>query len=78
MKGALNLKTTVFTVKSVTYAIKAKKLLLREGISAKLVKTADVGIAQGCAHGIEIPAKDFYTAAAVLRNAGMEYKVYEK
>ena len=72
------MKVTVLTVKSVTYALKAKKLLLREGISARLVKTSDVGIAQGCTHGIEIPSNDLYTAAAILRNAGMEYKVYEK
>ena len=78
MKGALNLKTTVITVGSVTYAIKAKKLLLREGISAKLIKVSDTIIAQGCAHGIEIPAKDFYTAVSVLRNANIEYKVYDK
>lgn len=72
------MKTTVITVGSVTYAIKAKKLLLREGLSARLVKNGSESSARGCMHGIEIPTKDFFGAAAVLRDAGIPYQAYEK
>ncbi len=72
------MRTTVVTVGSVTYAIKAKKLLTREGLTAKLVKTDASKTAHGCAYGIEFPTKDFYTAVSVLRSAGVYYTLYEK
>ncbi len=72
------MKTTVLTVGSVTHAIKAKKLLSREGLRAKLIKTDASKTAHGCAYGIEIPTKDFYTAVSILRSAGVYYQLYEK
>lgn len=72
------MKTAVFTVGSVTYALKAKKLLAREGLVAKLVKTDASADGNGCAYGIEFPARDFYTAASILRSAGIYYEIYEK
>ncbi len=72
------MKTTVLTVESITYALKARKLLSRDGISAKLIKADADLAAQGCTYGIEIPAKDFYSAASILRSAEIYYKIYEK
>ena len=72
------MKTTVFTVGSVTYAIKAKKLLAREGLTSKLVKADASKAADGCMYGIEFPTKYFYTAANILRSAGIFYRSYEK
>ncbi len=72
------MKTTVLTVGSVTYAIKAKRLLSREGISAKLIKSNAENTAEGCAYGIKFPTKDFYGAVSVLRSAGIYYQIYEK
>lgn len=73
------MKTAVITVGSVTYALKAKKLLAREGLTAKLVKAdpSDKG-GSGCTYGLEFPARDFYTVASILRSAGIYYQIYEK
>ena len=74
----LQLQTTVFTVGSVTLAIKAKKLLARDGIASKLVKADASKSAGGCVYGIEFPTKDLYAVANVLRSANVYYKNYEK
>lgn len=72
------MKTSVFTVGSVTYAIKAKKLLAREGLSSKLVKADTSKTSSGCEYGIEFLSKDLYAAASILRSAGIYYQHYEK
>ncbi|MBR2465654.1 MAG: DUF3343 domain-containing protein [Clostridia bacterium] len=72
------MKTSVFTVGSVTYAIKAKRLLAREGLTSKLVKTDASKSTGGCAYGIEFPTKDLYAAASIMRSAGIYYQHYEK
>ena len=74
----LALKTTVFAVGSITYAIKAKKLLSSEGIVAKLVKTNPEKTEHGCAYGIEFPQKDLLSAANAMRSANIYYQLYEK
>ena len=70
------LNTAILTVGSVTYAIKARKLLLRSGIRSKLVKVNENKSARGCSHGIEIDGSDFYSVVAVLRESGIPYSVY--
>lgn len=69
------LNKIVLTVGSATYAIKARKLLLRVGIDAKNVKLA-ADNSLGCTHGIEISESDMFAAAAALIEAGVSYKVY--
>ena len=66
----------IITFKSVTYAIKAKKLLLKSGMEAKLVKISKDTLS-GCTHGIEIPENLFLNAIGILRNFGIEYSVYQ-
>ena len=66
---------TVLTVETVTYAMKARKLLLRCGIQSKLIKTdaEDSGI--GCRHGLEIASKDYFEAVRILGENGIKFSV---
>ena len=67
-------KTTI-TVGSVTYAIKARKLLQRMKIQSKLIKI-DASISpDGCKHGIEFDSDDLFSVVMGLRNAGINYKI---
>ena len=70
-------KTTI-TVGSVTYAIKARKVLQRMRIHSKLVKTDASRSSGGCTYGIEFNTEDFYNAVMGLRNAGISYQLYSQ
>ena len=70
------MNSTIVTVGTITYALKAKKLLSRAGIRSKLVKVESGATQNGCTHGIEISAKDFYHAVLVLKENGINYSVY--
>ena len=72
------LRGTVLIVGSVTYAFKARKLLLRAGIDAKLIKVNGTASVTGCNHAIEINPDDFYSAVAILRENAVEYSVLSK
>lgn len=67
---------TTITVDSVTYAIKAKKLLERRGIRCKLIKVNSSAVSNGCNYGISIASSLFYDAVLVLKNNGIVYSVY--
>ena len=69
------MNTTIITVGSVTYAIKAKKLLEREGVSASLVKMESSKSDGGCTHGIKIYESNLYDAVAILKRMGIDYRV---
>lgn len=69
------MNTTIITVGSVTYAIKAKKLLEREGVSASLIKMESSKDDGGCTHGIKINESYLYDAVAILKRMGIEYRV---
>ncbi|MBQ8303129.1 MAG: DUF3343 domain-containing protein [Clostridia bacterium] len=60
------------TVSTVTYAIKLRKLLLRDGIRSRLVK---INSAEGCTHGVEISRTDFYRVVCIMKENNIEYKV---
>jgi hypothetical protein len=66
------------SIGSATYAIKAKKLLLRESIPSKLIKTNGESISSGCNHALEIDSNHFYAAVAVLRKNGITYSVWSE
>ena len=70
------MNTATITVGSVTYALKVKKSLEREGIRATLVKVDSSKSKNGCTYGIKISNNNFYDAISVLRNYGIEYSVY--
>ena len=65
----------IITFASVTYAIKARKLLNRAGVSAKLVKVS-AELTKGCTHGVEIFESSFFDTINILKTAGIEYSVY--
>lgn len=69
-------KSTI-TVGSVTYAIKLKKLLSREGIQSELVKVSDEE-RRGCTHGLKIKRTDLFSAIGILREKGYEYGVIDE
>ena len=69
----MNLETIALAVESVTYAIKARKLLRQADIPSKLIKPNSQG--NGCGYAIEIYRQDFLGAAAVLRKNLINYYV---
>lgn len=69
------MKSILITVGSITKAIKAKNILLRSGIHAKLTKLDGNLSVGGCTHGIQILESELYSAAKALRQANINYKV---
>ena len=65
---------TTLTVGSVTYAIKARRLLLHEGIQARTVKLTDTS-GGGCVHGIIIPSSRFFDVVVILKKNGIAYSL---
>ena len=71
------MKRTLITVGSVTYAQKARKILLRNGIEAKLTKTDKEMVSRGCAYAVEISAADIYEAIRLLRENSIDFSAKE-
>ena len=67
---------TTLTVGSVTYAIKARRLLLHEGIRARTVKLTEKA-ENGCVHGIIIPSSRFFDAVVILKKNGIAYSLFD-
>lgn len=63
------------SVEGVTTAVKARKILRSEGISAKIVKSAEMFVENGCSHALEVDESDFFAAVAALRRASVSYRV---
>lgn len=61
----------ILTVGTVTYAIRARKILAALGIRARLVKSTRTG---GCTYGAEISAADLPRAAEALKKASIPYE----
>ena len=60
---------------SISYAIKAKRLLAKEGISADLIKETDRST--GCSYGLSYPSREAFRVSAVLSSAGIPLKQRE-
>ena len=56
---------------SVTYAIKARNLLTKSGVNAKIVKVDRPDF--GCTHGVSLNHDDLLNAASILRSASIDY-----
>lgn len=68
----------ILTTESVTYAIKARRLLSYAGIQSKLIKV-DASIKnRGCTHGVLINNRDFLSAVKVLRDNELNYSVIDR
>lgn len=65
------MKKVIIYVGAMTYALKLRKMLTRAGIESRQVKNLD---GEGCTHGVEIMYPDFYSAIAILKKSGMEYR----
>lgn len=72
------MKTTTIIVGSVTYAIKARKLLARHDIVATLQKIDAQNSGAGCNYGIKINSGYFFDTVAILKQNGIEYTVYSE
>ena len=68
------MKNITIMIGSATRSIKAKNLLFRAGVRAKLIKLDGIE-GPGCTHGLEIPEVELYSAAEILRRANIKYKV---
>lgn len=64
----------ILTVGTVTYAIRARKLLSSLGIRARLVKGTRPGGMGGCTYGVEIPAADMTVATDALQRANISFE----
>lgn len=74
-EGVSDLNTIIVSVGTVTYAMKARKLLLKNGIQSKLIKSDSSDNGTGCTHGIEISNKDYFEAVRILGEGGIKYSV---
>ena len=70
------MKKRIIAVGSVTYAMKAKRILQRIRIRTKLVKIDANKSKSGCTHGLEFDEEDFYSVIMELRNQGIHYSTY--
>ena len=59
-------------VGSISYAIKAKRLLAKEGIASNLIK--DSTHTSGCSYGLSFDPRDAFRISAVLSEAGIRTK----
>ena len=69
------MNTIIITLSSVTYALKAKKLLERAGIKGTLIKNDSSKNEKGCTYGVRIDARHLYDAIAILKNKEIQYSV---
>ena len=63
--------TVTLAIPTVTYAVKAKKILQRVGIPSKLIKTVSEN--GGCVYAVEIDADKLYSAVYELKGADIPY-----
>ena len=67
--------TTAVYIPTVTYAVKANKLMNRANIKSKLIKTV-TGEDTGCQYALEISSDDIYDAVFLLKEYGIPYRIY--
>ncbi|MBQ9115913.1 MAG: DUF3343 domain-containing protein [Clostridia bacterium] len=67
----MNKAEKVITLRSLTHAIKAKKLLSAHGISAKVVRPDATGTEKGCGYGIVTELSQSERAEKLLREGGI-------
>ena len=70
------MNTIIITFASQTYAIKAKRLLERNGIGSDLLKIDSKDGHEGCTHGLRFANTDYFDVIAILKIADISYSVY--
>ena len=67
----MNQNETVIPLRSLTHAMKAKKLLSEHGVSAKVIKPDARKSEKGCGYGIAINVNQAETARRLLKENGI-------
>ena len=68
------MKRITIAVEGITVAIKARRTLRLEGISAHIVKYTAPDGHSGCTHALEVGEEDFFAAVSALRRASISYR----
>ena len=71
-------KDIILTVGSMTRAVKAKRILNRQGIGVSIIKLESQIHTNGCGYGIVFSEEDEYSAIRILKENKIPYSVYEK
>ena len=64
----------IFSIGSVTHAIKAQRALSDYSVPSKIVKTKTLENGRGCTYGIELDSGYRSFAAEVLKRFGIPYR----
>ncbi|MBO5879772.1 MAG: hypothetical protein J6Q68_04410 [Clostridia bacterium] len=67
---------TTLSLGSVTYAMKAKRILLDMKIHSKLIKLDSGTRDLGCIYGLAIASDDYKNAVMGLKKEGITFSVY--
>lgn len=62
---------TIIRLTSVTYAIRAQKLLEQQGIRANVKKILQGRMPGGCGYGVDVPTSALAAAQQALASAGI-------
>ena len=68
------MKTDIITIPTVTMALKAKKLLSKQGIKAKVVNINGDINSNGCSYGIEFSSTYYFSVIAILKDSEIPHK----
>lgn len=61
------------SLKSMTYAIKAKKLLSQNYINSEIIKLDPAMTKKGCSYGVEFDCVNLYLAEKLLKESNIKY-----
>ena len=64
---SIYMNRTVIVLSSVTYALKAQKVLMANGVSSLLEKLSAEQTKKGCGYGLKIDNRNLDNALAILR-----------
>ena len=70
------MNTIIFTMGSITYAMKGKKALHKNNIGAKIIKLDPSKNKNGCSYGVEIYQQYLYEAVRIFNEANIDYKIW--
>ncbi len=67
----------IITVGSMTYAMKARKILRAKGITTRLVKLDSALTEHGCGYGIEFRSSESYRVYSTLKENNIKYSIHQ-
>ena len=67
------MKTDILTIPTLTLAIKARKLLSKNGINAQVIKIDTSSSTSGCVYAIKFDNSLFFTVINTLKDADIPY-----